>query len=256
MLSAQVSRRLDFDFLEFGRQQKVHPVVLMAMILVTIVCVWFGYQIISGNNLHNLQVFYAGLFGGALAISLMLFIRIKHLGWRISLALFWSSVLVFVAWKFNNDLVDAIIMASALLWIGPAVTKLWRLPIGVHLGVLFTFMLIDVNNILNISGSEGVLSDAALRFNGIITFGDYSLGIGDFFIGYWAMTVIAQNKSWAIIALAAFLISFTRWFLRLSLQLDGIVLPYTVVIVPVTLLVMLLPKFRTFFGRTRTASRE
>ncbi len=239
------TRRKNFDFIDQRHGPAVSGKMTVVAIVVSILI--FGgltWNIIFGKSLGNLQNLYIGLYVAGLTVTCMLLLPSQKLGERILYSLIVAIGMVTLGWFIHSSVIQSITMAAALLWVGPALTKILRLPLWGHISALLMAMMIDIYTIwFPHHGGVSTPSDQHLNFNGIIHFSHYSLGIGDFFIGAWAISLLANGVSRRVIFVTIVAMSMFRWFWRLGSWSNNIILPYTIVIIPLTLGALVVAKF-------------
>ncbi|MBI2984966.1 MAG: hypothetical protein HYY50_05085 [Candidatus Kerfeldbacteria bacterium] len=192
------------------------------------------------------------LTAGGVFLTAFLVLPAAQISTRVVVSLACTIVGTLVGWFVPGSLVEMIVMAVSLLWVGLAVTKILRLPLGGHLVLLTMMMLMDIYNIW-LTPSTGSASDKTsqlpqLHYDGIFAFGDYSLGIGDFFIGAWAVGVLVIFRHQRLAFIGAAMIGMFRFFYRFWPGLETVTIPYTIVIVPTAAL--LLAWSKKSFGST------
>ena len=100
---------------------------------------------------------------------------------------------------------------------------------------LIIFLAIDVYNIYFYKPNVA-FSDETLLLNGLIIFGNYLLGIGDFFLSYLAINAVQKDVSKRAAIILALVIAFARFFIRLLFPAYNGDIAYSIIIVPGTLI--------------------
>jgi len=108
---------------------------------------------------------------------------------------------------------------------------------------LLAAMAVDAYNVFVATAPSELFSDAQLLFNGDIIFGSAILGIGDFFLASLIVAGVYKQFGWKRALMVAVCIAFARIVLRLLIpSLEGLVIPYYIVIVPIALVALWLPQ--------------
>ena len=195
----------------------------------------YFYIYLSGPQL--LQLFYIVIFTLAWVIGLFFLLPVHRLSLRLALSCFISLGLLAGVEFFSNGIWQNLFMALSLVWAGPVLVRKFHIQVRWASVVLLFCMLVDIYNILFATGgSSPSFSDETFFVNGAIVFHSALLGIGDFFL---ALLVVAftQKKFGPRAALVlAFFIAVPRVVIRpLFNQLEGVTIPYYILIVPATL---------------------
>lgn len=237
LLSIFLFDKVDFNFLKTGREiklnQRLFSIIVTAVILMSGMITWL---VIYKGGPSTLQFFYILIFSGGFFISLFLILaKLKHP--LILSAIITSLILLIILW-IQSQLLQNFFMAFSLLWVGPFVLKKLNLRLKYFLLFIIAFALIDIYNIYFTKIYSG-FSDDELLLNGLIIFGDYLLGIGDFFLAYLVTSFVKKEASFSATIILALIISFTRFVFRLLSPDYSQDIPYSMVIVPATIIIYL-----------------
>ncbi len=196
---------------------------LFGIVLTIILSVIITSLILASNNLHILQLLYFIIFGLSLVLCpFLITAKYRLVGLSVSIAL----LIALFFWPLQS--LQNIVMATALLWVGPfIVNQQWLRP-KYFFSIFSLAGLIDIYNIV-IAPSNGAENDITLILNGNITFSEYSLGIGDFLFGAIAVAWLNLYCGKKSTIIAAVLIAFIRFCIRLLFPSLGDI-PYLAVI--------------------------
>jgi hypothetical protein len=230
--------KVDFAFLKNGKEIQLSTVTL-SLIFFSVIA-FFGFAtwfIISKGNKNILQTFYILLYTIGFLLTLFLFSPKSKL-W-IFLTIIFTGIFLATILNYHVQFLQDIFMASSILWVGAAVFKKLDLKIRYFLVFLIIFMFIDIYNIY-LYKPDSTFSDEALLLNGLILFGNYLLGIGDFFLSYLAINAVQKDISKNAAIILSLIIAFSRFFIRLILPQFHGEIPYSIIIAPATLIIYML----------------
>lgn len=244
--------KFSLDFLAKGKNIRLSNLAV-ALILITTASIVGGltalFIYVSGPQL--LQLFYIGLYTLSSLITLFFLFNLPKILWRSLAAITGSLLLLLVVLKIPSQFFQNLFMAGSLLCLGPVIfqklnfqsLKKFKINFKLIIVILVAVAIIDIYNVY-FSPSSGIYSDEGFFLNGLITFGKFSLGIGDFFLMY--LIIGLTQKLWQTkpaVILAVFL-AFARFFLRLLFpELSNVDIPYYLIIVPITLIFWLILYF-------------
>ncbi|MBV9349656.1 MAG: hypothetical protein JO026_02795 [Patescibacteria group bacterium] len=231
-----VYRQVDFAFLKQGEDIRLSKNVFLFIVLITITvfgtATWF---IMSFSGPFVLQTFYICLFAAGTMLSMYLLFP-KRFGWYVAnigiISLTVPAILV-----YHSQLLENIFMAFSLLWVGPVIFKKFRLTSGYVLAGMSLFSLINIYDVYLASPSSPAFGDETLLLNGLISFGNVALGMGDFFLAYIAVNAVQKHVSMRTAVALAFFIAFARFCIRGLFPYYQADIAYSVVITFGTLII-------------------
>ncbi len=121
-----------------------------------------------------------------------------------------------------------LLMAISLLWVGPSLVQRLRISTPYLLVAIGLGALADIYSVC-LSRVTPAFDDSALFLNGIISVGDYSIGLGDFAFASLVVALLVRERNIGAAWLAAVLIAFVRFGLRIIFPWLGDI-PYVAVI--------------------------
>lgn len=227
---------LDFTFLKKGRELSLsRRNIILMMAAGFAVFYWAGYQMITGANVFSLQLFYGLIYACSSIITLFLVLP----GEKPGLKLVWStiiSVLLLIAiYKIPIQLGQNIYMAVAMLWVAPIVFRQFKINKNLFFVIVIIGMIMDILFVWVLKGDSKItFSDQYMVFNGLVTIGDYYLGIGDFLMGYLLVSAMGLYCSNKVALWLAVLLVLPRFLIRVIFPpLAGMVFPYYLFMVPI-----------------------
>ncbi|MFA6908840.1 MAG: hypothetical protein WC289_03045 [Patescibacteria group bacterium] len=244
LLSIEAYRRLDLSFLSTGRKIIVSRRAMMLFIGIDVaVAVGIGYLFIYHSGPVLLEYFYGVLFYLSTVIGCLLFVPIQNVKKRI-----WAAVVIpapffvlgiFTHWQWMQN----VLMAISVVWVGAFIFRKFTVSRMWFSVALLAAMAVDAYNVFVATAPSELFSDAQLLFNGDIIFGSAILGIGDFFLASLIVAGVYKQFGWKRALMVAVCIAFARIVLRLLIpSLEGLVIPYYIVIVPIALVALWLPQ--------------
>lgn len=229
--------RLDFAFLRRGEELRLNKNgIILFTLIVFAIFYWIGYQIIIGANILGLQLFYESIYFCSLTITLFLIFGGEKPKLKLALAVVLSALLSAIVYKTPFQLGQNIYMALALLWVAPVVFRQLKINKNLFFILVVVGMVADILCVWVLRGGAAkvAFSDEYLSLNGLVTFGDYYLGIGDFLMGYLLVGALNFYNSGKVALLLAILLSLPRFLMRVVFpSLAGAVFPYYLFMVPI-----------------------
>ena len=241
--------KFNLEFLAKGKNIRLSNLAV-ALILIATALIGGGlaalFIYVSGPQL--LQFFYIILYTLSWLFTLFFLFKINKIIWRGLTALAGSLVLLLLVLKLPSQFFQNLFMVGSLLWLGPVIfqklsfqsLKKFKINFKLIIVILVSVTIIDVYNIY-FSPASGLYRDEGFFLNGMITFGNFSLGIGDFFLMF--LIIGLTQKLWQTkpALILAFSLAFARFFFRLLLPgLNNVDIPYYLIIVPITLIFWLI----------------
>lgn len=235
--------RLDFAFLKKGRQLSLsRRNIILIMAAGFVVFCWLGYQMITGANVFGLQLFYGLIYACSLIITLFLVLPGKKPWLRLAESVIISVLLLTVIYKIPVQLGQNIYMAAAVLWVAPIVFRQFKINKNLFFIIITIGMVMDILFVWVLKGDNKItFSDQYMVFNGLVSVGEYYLGIGDFLMGYLLIGALSCYRSDRVALWLAVLLALPRFLIRVVFpSLAGMVFPYYLFMVPIFFLVYFL----------------
>lgn len=233
ILALWVFAKADFEFLKQGPQLRLSYLSVIA-IVVTVVGLsaagsWYA---LTQANQSVLQGFYIIFFSlGFLLSWIIIFPKSKI--W-LPIGCLVTGSFLFAIFASHSQLLQNIFMACSALWIGPVVFKRLHLKFRYFIAGIILFLVIDIYNVY-FTHSSVAFSDDTLLLNGLIVFGSWLLGIGDFFLAYLTVNAVQKDMSKTTAVVLSAVIAFARFFIRLFFPHYNHDIPYFLIITPATL---------------------
>lgn len=240
--------KFNLDFLAKGKNIRLSNLTVGLIIIATaLIGLTLAALFIYVSGPQLLQFFYLGLYTFSWLITYFFLFNFKKILWRAVFSFSASLILLLIVLKFSSQFYQNLFMAGSLIWLGPVIfqklnfssLKKFKINFKLIIVILFSVAIIDAYNIY-LSPSSGVYSDAGFFLNGMITFGNFSSGIGDIFLMYLIIGLTQKLWRQKPALILAFLLAFARFFLRLIPGLNNVVIPYYLIIVPITLIFWLI----------------
>ena len=209
--------------------------LFLLLVSVALVIAWAVNYLLWQAGAQLLQIFYYLVYGLGLSFSIVLLL--SDLRWRYlalsGLALGFAIIIIL---GNASAILQNIIMALSLVWVGPLVFKKFELRPRYFLAVLLAFAAVDACNVYIGPGAKPAVSDDGLLFNGLVASGSYLLGMGDFLLAGLAVCFVfkylgRQRAVWLAVLLAA-----VRFLLRWLWPAYTADIPYAAVIALITIL--------------------
>ncbi len=236
---------LDLSFLQRGRAVTVSKrVVVFAAAVIAAIALIVSLLILHRGSPYLLQLFYIIFFTFSAALFIVFVVRVHPLLPRFIMGILVACILLVGTLIFPYSLLQNIFMAASILWVGPIVFRRFSLSLPLFFIILVAFALIDTYNI-SIVTLPSLFSDESFVYNGIITVGEYMLGIGDFFLGYLMVSAARRYLGIYPAYLLVVLLPLPRFFIRIIIpMLAGVIFPYSLFMVPLSLIVFLVFRSR------------
>ncbi|MFA4872467.1 MAG: hypothetical protein WC659_00830 [Patescibacteria group bacterium] len=236
---------LDLSFLQRGRVVTVSQRVVGFVATVTAaIALIISFLILHRASPYLLQLFYIIFFTFSAALFIVLVVRLRPLLPRFILGILIAFILLIVTLIFPYSLLQNIFMAVSILWVGPIVFRRFSLSLPLFFIILVVFALIDTYNI-SIVTLPSLFSDESFAYNGLVTVGEYMLGIGDFFLGYLMVSAARHYLGRAPAYFLAALLPIPRFLIRIIIPiLAGATFPYSLFMVPLSLTVFFMFRSR------------
>lgn len=229
--------KIDFGFLSKGHEIKLSSKSLIFIFSFVILLGVFGtWLILSDGGTDLLQYFYIATFAvGSFLSWILIFPKSRR---NTLLGILVIAIFILLILTTQSQLLQNIFMAFSILWVGPAVFKKLKIRRTYFLIFLAIFLFIDIYNVYI---AHPLVSSSEINFllNGYVLFGNFALGIGDFFLAYLAINSVQKDTSKTAAIIVAFCIAFARLVLPAFLANQYGDVPYSIIIVFFTVLAYL-----------------
>lgn len=228
----------EFSFLENGNQIRISTKNFLLIVLGIFILVGsITFFILNSNMIASLLFLYTLMFLFSTFLTFFLTLKIESPLKKSLAAVTISSIIVSLVLLFPVGILKNILIAGSLLWVAPVLLKKFKIKKPHLFAFMFLFMLFDIYNVYYLTPQTSP-SYNYFTLNGYIEFGRLALGMGDFFLGYLAVSLLYLEKGYLKATILALLISLPLLAIGfLSLKHE---FPYTIFIVIPALLIYFL----------------
>ena len=231
--------RFDFDLIKVGRTIALPSKTAVSLfVAVGAIGAGIAYFAMIASGPVFLQIFYIALFAISFWIGIFFVVPAKSAWHRLCVGFGIATLLLWLVLVFQNTLFDNTYMVSSLLWVAPFIFWRWNIKRSHFIVFILVFMAIDIFNIY-VGEQKMIFSDEFFSLNGMIRFGEFELGIGDFIFGYLTVEAAVRYSGKGTAVALAVLLSLPRFLIRIIVpDAAGMVFPYTMFMVPIVLVAL------------------